>query len=102
MIQPAPISSLNRPGLAACLVGQRDGFKILDPGLVAVAGADAVAPGAGVEGFGVGLRFPHIDAAGDSAFPAADELLADKALGSKEIRRDFGKMFAAFLKTDRC
>src|SRR3984893_4921523 len=101
MIQPRPISPLNRPRLAARLVGQRHRLEILDLRLVAVAGADAVAPGAGVEGFGVGLRFPHIDAAGDAAFLPADELLADEASGLQEIRRDLGKMLAAFLETDR-
>jgi hypothetical protein len=88
---------LNRPGL----VGQRDGFKILDLRVVAVAGADAVAPGAGVEGFGVGLCFPHVNAAGDAAFLAADELLAHKTRRFEKIRRDLGEVLAAFLEPDR-
>src|ERR1700675_2594379 len=101
MIQPAPKPPLNRPRLAARLVGQRDRFKILDLRIVAVAGADAVAPGAGVEGFGVGLRFPHVNAAGDAAFPSADELLADETRRFEKIRRDLGEMLAAFLEPDR-
>jgi len=39
--------------------------KILYPRIVAVTRANPVTPGAAVEGFGGGLTFPHIDAAGD-------------------------------------
>src|ERR1700676_1922669 len=101
MIQPAPISPLNRPRLAARLVGQRHRLEILDLRIVAVAGADAVAPGAGVEGFSVGLRFPHVNAAGDRHFPSADELLAHKTRRFEKIRRDLGEMLAAFLEPNR-
>jgi hypothetical protein len=50
---------------------------------------------------GVCLGFPHIDAAGDAAFPLADELLAHKTFGFQETGRDCCEMFAAFLKTNR-
>src|SRR6202790_5750326 len=101
MIQPRSIYCLNRPRLAARLVGQRHRLEILDLRIVAVAGADAVAPGAGVEGFSGGLRFPHVNAAGDAAFPSADELLAHKTRRFEKIRRDLGEMLAAFLEPDR-
>src|SRR5580692_11374653 len=91
----------DRAGLAGGLVGERDGFEILDPGIVAITRADAFAPGAGVERFSGGLAFPHVDAAGDVALFPADELLAKEAGGFQEIGRDFGEMFAAFLEPDR-
>src|ERR1700722_13664980 len=92
---------LDRAGFAGCLVGQCDRLEILDLRIVAVTRANAVPPGAGVEGLGVALRFPHVDAAGDAAFLVADELLAEEALGLQEIGRDFGEMRAAFLETNR-
>src|SRR5258708_25599556 len=98
---PAPMSLLDRSGLARRLVGKRDRLKILDLRIVAVACANAVPPRAGIEGFGVGLGFPHIDATGDAAFLPADELLPEEAFGLQEIGRDLREMFAAFLKTNR-
>src|ERR1700722_1351688 len=92
---------LDRPRLAGRLVRQRDGLEILDLRVVAVARANAVPPGAAVEGFGVFLGFPHVDATGDASFFPADELLAQEAFGFQEIGRDSGEMLAAFLKTDR-
>src|ERR1700732_5487433 len=92
---------LDRAGLPRCLVGQRDRLKILHLRVIAVTRANAVLPGAAVEGFGVFLGFPHIDATGDTAFFPADELLAQEAFGFQEIGRDFGEMLAAFLETDR-
>src|SRR5258707_4169129 len=99
--KPAPMSQLDSPGLAGRLVGQRDRLKILYLRVVVVTRANAVPPGAGVEGFGVGLGFPHIHATGDAAFFPADKLLPDEAFCLQEIGSDLGKMFAAFLKTNR-
>src|SRR5258705_2871302 len=98
---PDTMSQLARSGLAGRLVGKRDGLKILDLRVVAVACANPVPPGAGIEGFGVGLGFPHIDATADAAFLPADKLLPEEAFGLQEIGSDFRKMFAAFLKTNR-
>jgi hypothetical protein len=100
-MKPPNWKCLDRPRLPRRLVGQRHRFEILDLRIVAVAGADAVAPGAGVERFGVVPGFSHIDAAGDAAFFPADELLAHETFGFEEIRRDFAEMLAAFLKPDR-
>src|ERR1700677_1587548 len=92
---------LDRAGLAARLVGECDGFEILYPGIVAVTGANPVAPRTAVERLGRSLAFPHIDAAGDVALFPADELLADEAWGLEEIGRDPGEVFAALLEPDR-
>src|SRR5260370_7428137 len=92
---------LDRARLARGPIGQRDRCKILDLRVVAVARADAVAPGAAIKGFGVGLGFPHIDAAGDAAFFPADELLADKTFCFEEIRPDPAKMLPPFLDPNR-
>jgi hypothetical protein len=52
---------LDRPRLPRCLVGQRDRLKILDVRVVAIARTNTGAPGAGVEGFGIGLCSPRRD-----------------------------------------
>ena len=46
-------------------VGQCCRFEILDLRVVAVTGANAVAPGTSVEAFGVRLTFPQLDATGE-------------------------------------
>src|SRR5665213_368967 len=97
--KPEKIS--DRAGLAAGLVGQRHRLEIPDLRVVAVAGADALTPRTVVEGFGIRLRFPHVDPAGDAALLVADELLAEEASGLQEVRRDFGEVRAAFLQPDR-
>src|ERR1700742_5038243 len=89
------------PGLARCLVGERDGFEILDPRVVAVTRADTFAPGPRIERLGGRLAFPHVDPAGDVAFLPADELLAQEARRFQKVGRNFSEMFAAFLKPDR-
>src|SRR5450755_1714168 len=91
VISAQAVVDLDRSGFARCLVGERDGFEILDPWIVAVTRANPVAPGAAVEGVSGGLAFPHINATGDVAFFPADELLADEAGGFQEIRRDLVK-----------
>src|ERR1700678_974793 len=88
---------LDRAGLAARLVGECDGFEILNPGIVAVTGANPVAPRTAVERLGRRLAFPHVDAASDVALFPADELLADDPGGLEKIGRDPGEMLAALL-----
>src|SRR5471030_2753916 len=65
VISEQAVVDLDRSGFARCLVGERDGFEILDPWIVAVTRANPVAPGAAVENVSGGLAFPHINATGD-------------------------------------
>ena len=72
--------------MATRLVSQRNGLKITDFWLRAVAGADSGEPFAGIKAFGRLLAFPHINAARYLAVASADELFPQKSRNFEEIR----------------
>src|SRR5262249_8074877 len=92
-----------RRGLFGCLgdenrrarvVGDASGLEELDLGVHAVALADAVQPGPGVERIGRGLGLPQVDAAGPAVL-GVDELLADQPRDVAEARGDGAEMSRA-------
>ena len=76
------------------IVGDRGGVEVADLGVHPVALADALEPGAGVEGLGVGAIPPQIDAARPTVL-GIDELLADQPPHLAEAGRDLTEMFGA-------
>src|SRR6266851_3515405 len=81
------------------IVGNAGGLEILDLRLHAVAVANAVEPGSGVERVGVGAALPQIDAAGPAAL-GIDELLADEAWDAAEAGRNGAEMRGAGVEVD--
>src|SRR5262249_20202379 len=72
---------------AGCVVGDAGRLEELDLRVHAVALADAVQPGPGVERFGRCVCLPQVDAAGPAAL-GVDEVLADQPRDAAEARWD--------------
>src|SRR5712691_4702285 len=81
------------------VVSNAGGVKIFDLRVHAVAVANAVEPGSGIERVGVGAALPQIDAAGPAVL-GIDELLADEARDVAEAGRDVAEMRGAGVEID--
>src|SRR6266851_5015269 len=81
------------------IIGNAGGLEKLDLRVHAVAVANAVEPGSGVERVGVGQALPQIDAAGPAVL-GIDELLADEARDAAETGRNVAEMRGACVEVD--
>src|SRR5262249_53432467 len=84
----------------ARLLGESKRYEVFNFWVYAVAGENAVKPGALVERLGVGERLPLVNTASNAVL-TPDELLADKSLLLRKSRRDLVEVRKAFVFADR-
>src|SRR5262249_35870479 len=82
------------------LLGDSKRYEVFNFWVYAVAGENAVKPGALVERLGVGERLPLVNTASNAVL-TPDELLADKSLLLRKSRRDLVEVRKAFVFADR-